>query len=259
MSTRLEIPEWTGSTLTAGAFSEYVGSVLDKFKEEGFGALALTEIGPQLDAAHARFTEFVNRERAYDETPAIAKADANRDALWNAFYYAWHYLMQLDPSHPLYAEAVKLRSEMTPYKGVWKHELSKETSELAGLQRDLNKATTAVAVQALGLNTIVTALFAANDAVREILDSRDVERGNRIADKSGDTTASLRKAVATLLIDAYRQVNAVARINPGGSAEPVIRDVNGFIAHYKDVASQPAKRSGKDEPAPEPEPEAPAS
>ena len=256
MATRLEIPEWTGSTLTGGAYSEYVGRIINVFKTHTYSALALTEIGAQLETAHARFTEFINRERSYDETPAVAKADANRDALWNALYYAWHYLMQLDPSHPLYAEAVKLRSEMTPYKGVWKHELAKETAELSGLQRDLdNSQATALAIQALGLNTIATALFAANDEVRQILDARDLERGSRIGDKGGDTTASLRKAVSALLTDAYRQVNAVARINPGGSAEQAIRDVNGIIAHYTDVAAQPAKRSGKEEPAPEPDPD----
>lgn len=89
--------------------------------------------------------------------------------------------------------------------------------------------------------------------------SEYVGRGNRVADKGGDTTASLCKAVTGFLVDAYRQVNAVARINPGGSAELAIREVNGYIAHYKDIAAQPSKRSGKDEPTPEPDEEVPAS
>ena len=85
------------------------------------------------------------------------------------------------------------------------------------------------------------------------------ERGNRIAEKGGDTTASLRKAVVTLLIDAYRQVNAVARINDSEQTRNAVSEVNGIIAHYKDVAAQPAKHKGGDEPAPEPDPEASAS
>ena len=41
----------------------------------GYGSLALNEIGPELEAANTRLAEFINRERAYDETPAVAKAD----------------------------------------------------------------------------------------------------------------------------------------------------------------------------------------
>lgn len=259
MSTRLEIPEWTGSTLTVGAFSQYAERIVGVFRAYGLEELSLTEIGAELGTAQRRFAEFVNRERAYDETPEVAKKDANRDALWKAFYHAWHYLMQLDESHTLYKEAEKLRSEMSSYKGVWTHELSKETSELRGLQRDLNTERNAAALTALGLTNIANALFAANEEVASALGRRDMARGGRIADKGGDTTASLRKAVVTLIIDAYRQVNATARIVKSGEAANAIRDVNGIIAHYKDVAAQPAKRPGKDEPAPEPEAEAPAS
>ena len=255
-TSRLEIPEWTGSALTVGAFSEFAGRVVAAFQLHGYGSLALNELGPELETAVARLAEFINRERAYDETPAVAKADANRDALWKALYHAWSYLMQLDPSHRLYQEAVKLRSEMTPYRGVERHELSKETSELKGLQREFDKEANVRALDTLGLRTIAQALFQAIDAVETAATTRDNERGNRIAGKGGDTTASLRKAVVNLLAETFRQVNAAARINPGEATENAVKDVNGIIAHYKDVAAQPAKRPGKDEPTPEPAPEA---
>ena len=259
MAARLEIPEWIGARLTAGAFSQYAERVVGVFTTYGMEALALQEIGPALIVAQSRFAEFVNRERSYDETPEIAKADANRDALWKAFYHAWHYLMQLDPSHALYKEAEKLRSEITAYKGVYRHELSKETTELRGLQRELNTDRNVAALEALGLTTIADALFAANDAVAAALGQREMDRGGRIADKGGDTTDSLRKALANLLIEAYRQMNAVARINDSEQTRNAVSEVNGIIAHYKGVAAQPAKRKGGDEPAPEPEPEASAS
>ena len=255
MSNRLEIPEWVGARLTLGTFGQYTGRVVDSFKNHGYENLALTTIGPALESAQARFAEFINRQRSYDETPEVAKADANRDALWKALWHAWHHLMQLDPSHSLYASAVKLRSEMTPYKGVWTHELSKETTEIKGLMRDLDTEENAHALDALGLRNIVLALNAANRQVENLISARDTERGSRIADEGGDTTESLRKAVVTLLIDAYRQVNAAARVNDNEYCEATISEVNGIIAHYKDVAAQPAKRKGKDDPEPEPTPE----
>ena len=93
----------------------------------------------------------------------------------------------------------------------------------------------------------------------EITAQRDQSRGERIGEKGGDSTAALRKSVASLLIEAYRQVNAAARINPSITVENAIKEVNGIIAHYKDVAAQPAKRKGGDEPEPEPDQEAAAS
>jgi len=78
MSTRLEIPEWVGARLTLGAFGQYTGRVVDSFKNHGYENLALTTIGPTLEGAQARFAEFINRQRSYDEMPDIAKADENR-------------------------------------------------------------------------------------------------------------------------------------------------------------------------------------
>ena len=253
MSTRLEIPEWTGSALTAGAFSQYAERVVGVFTAYGMEDLALTEIGPALIVAQSRFAEFVNRERSYDETPEIAKADANRDALWNAFYHAWHFTMQLDPSHALYKEAEKLRSEMTAYKGVYKHELAKETTELRGLQRELNTERNVAALAALGLTTIADALFAANDAARAAMESRSDERSSRAEEKAAGTTPELRKAVAALLVAETRRVNAVNEIAPSEAASVAIGKVAALVEEYKLVASQ-FKGKKKEEPAPEPEP-----
>ena len=74
------------------------------------------------------------------------------------------------------------------------------------------------------------------------------------AEKGGDTTPSLRKAVVSKLIEAYRQVNAAARIVPMPEIEQAIQDVCGIIEHYKLVASEAKHRKG-DEPEPGPEPE----
>jgi len=253
---RLEIPDWTGGhRLTVAAFTNFGESVVAAFVKQGFDKLALLSIGPQLSAAVTRLSEFINRQRAYDETLEIAKADANRDALWKAFYHAWSYLMELDPSHPLYAHALTLRSEITPYKGVWTHELSKETTELKGLMRDLDNDDNGRALEALGLTNIVSALNLANQEVAAIISARDVERGSRAAEKGGDTTASLRKAVTTLLIESFHQVNAASRITPLPEIDAAIQEVCGIIEHYKAIAAQPAKWQGKDDPEPEPTPE----
>jgi hypothetical protein len=144
---------------------------------------------------------------------------------------------------------------MTPYKGVDRHEISKETTEISGLMRDLDNDDNGRALEALGLTNIVSALSVANQAVAAAIAARDVERGARVAEKGDDTTASLRKAVGTLLIEAFHQVNAASRITPLPEIDAAIQEVCGIIEHYKLVAAQPAKKQGKEDPEPEPTPE----
>ena len=51
---KLEIPEWTGSTLTVAAFDNFASSALAAFVKEGFDKLYLQTIGPELQAAITR-------------------------------------------------------------------------------------------------------------------------------------------------------------------------------------------------------------
>ena len=67
-TTRLEIPEWTGSALTVGAFSEFAGRVVDAFNVQGYANLALAEIGPELEAAAAGHRNRGRQRRREDAT-----------------------------------------------------------------------------------------------------------------------------------------------------------------------------------------------
>jgi len=245
MSTKkLEIPEWTGSALTQGAFLNYALSVLKVMARHGFNNLALTEIGPQLQEEVNRLSEFINLPRAFDETPEIEKADTKRDALWKALWYAWHYVMQLDPTDPLYKAALQLRPTMNAYKGVYRHELSKETMELEGLRRDLSVEANATALETLGLDRIATGIFTANEIVSNVIAEREQTRGQRIAQKGDDTALQLRKQIVQTLTDAIRQVNAVNRIQSSEVVAQAVQDICGVIEHYRLVAAQPASKQG---------------
>ena len=256
MGTKQEIPEYVGSTLTNGAFLNYASAVLGAYVDIGFDELALTDVGTRLIEAVEELKKAVNRQSAYDETPAVTRADGNRDALAKSLWYAWNYLRGLHSSHPFAAHCETLRSEMAAYKGVWHHELRKETSELDGLKTALSTSANRTALIALGLDKLAAALWDANDAAREAMKARYTERGERDAEKAAGTTPELRKAVANLLVRAGKTVNAVATIDPENEkAAQAITKVRGIIDDFKLVASEAKHRSGGDEPAPEPEPE----
>lgn len=255
MDTKLMIPEWVGSTLTNAAFLDYSENVRDVYVGVGLDQINLTAVGMQLIEAVDKLHAAIKRQTAYDETVAVTRADGDRDALAKALYYAWDYMQQLSPMHPLAPHIETLRSEMSAYKGVWKRELAKETGELEGLQAALSTESNRAALVALGLDKIADALFAANDAARTAMRARRDERGERADEKAEGTTPELRKAVANLLVRASQRVNAVYDLDPENEhAATAIVKVTGVIDDFKRIASEAKHRKG-DEPAPEPEPE----
>ena len=145
-------------------------------------------------------------------------------------------------------------------KSVWSHEMRKETAELQGLQGALATEANRAALAALGLDKIAAALFAANDAARAAMEARSDERSERAEEKASGTTPELRKAVAALLVQAARRVNAVNEVAPTEATAAAISKVAALVEEYKLVASQfKGKKKTDPEPEPEPTPEASAS
>ena len=252
----LEIPEWTGSPLTMASFLAFCSSINDQAAGVETANQYFLDQSSALNTLVDRFRDFINQQRAYEQTPEIAKQDSKRDFLWKAFWYAWYYIDQLDPTDPLAQHAMVLRPVMNAYKGMWKHEMTKETEEIKGLQRDLQPQNMQDALQALGLNIIAQEIFVANACLATAVQQREAARGQRIAEKGDDSTESLRKQMTPVLTEIFRQANAMVRIAPGDSIRQFVQNVCGIINHYKQVAASGASH-GKDdtEPQPEPQPE----
>lgn len=126
----------------------------------------------------------------------------------------------------------------------------------AALATDANRA----ALTALGLDKIAAALFAANDAARAAMEARSDKRSERAEEKASGTTPELRKAVAALLVQAARRVNAVNEVAPTEATAAAISKVAALVEEYKLVASQfKGKKKTEPEPAPSPEPETPVT
>ena len=136
-TTKLEIPEWTGSGLSNGDHLAYAKDLYTIYSKGDFAPLALVELGQQLTPALESLNAAVNRQRSFDETNSVTAADATRDILFNALWQAWERFMTLDQHHPFYVAANTLRSEMTKCKGAARFKLAEETEALYGLQNAL--------------------------------------------------------------------------------------------------------------------------
>ncbi len=251
MATILEIPEWTGSPLTLASFLGYATSVDDNAAEVETENMTFLQLQSQLHQLVKRLQDFINQQRSYAQTPEITKQDQKRDSLWKALWYAWYYIDQIDPTDSLAQHTAVLRPVMTAYKGMWKHEMTKETEEIRGLQRDLAPENMQQALTALGLNVIAQGIFVANATLAQQVQQREHARGERIAEKAGETGESIRKQIAPVLLELFKYANALQRITPSDAIAQFIQNINGVINHYKQVAASGGSRSG-DEPEPTP-------
>ena len=69
--------------------------------------------------------------------------------------------------------------------------------------------------------------------------------------KGGETTASLRKSVAEMVVDVFATVNALDRVMPS-DATAAVTSLSALVSQFKTIASQGGKRH--EEPEPEPVP-----
>ncbi len=251
-TTKLEIPEWTGSGLSNGDHLAYAKDLYNIYSKGDYTPLSLEEIGQLLTPALESLNAAVNRQRAFDETSDVTTADAARDRIFYALWSAWDYLSQLDPHHPFYVAANTLRSEMTKYKGASRLKLAEETEAIYGLQAALLNPQNGAALETLGLDKVAAALWDANEATRTAMDERNAERGERAEARADGSVPELRKAAADLLCQCAKRVNALYMITPSEDAAKAIKAAVGVVEQYKRIAAQPAKHKKEDsEPAPE--------
>ena len=254
MSERNQIPEWNGWKLENGEFLNYSKDV--SRIAHGFDA-AKVPLGDRLatlDAANVKLTDFINESRKYGETAEIAKLDSRRDIIFRAIWKFVETLSELDGDNEFDFSARRVQAALAPYKGLNSHPLAKETEEIKGLMYDLLEKEGSISgeVGFIGLTAALSELAAANDALSEKYNARTDAGIGREAEKGGETTASLRKSVAEMVVDVFATVNALDRVMPSDATAAAVTSLTSVVSHYRNVASQGGKHH--EEPEPEPVP-----
>lgn len=160
-------------------------------------------------------------------TDNIAKADAERDALYSGYKKAVAGFLNL-PVEALAQAAKVLNQHIKDYAIDPKMQLDRETGLLQNLITDLERKYKPE-VETLSLTPFVTNLKAANERVRTLTASRTDE-------KMGITVGAL-KTSRKASDDAYRMlvkmVNALALVEGETDYVPFIDYINAEIVHYK--------------------------
>ena len=151
-----------------------------------------------------------------------------------------------------------LDPQLAAYKGIRKHEYSKETAEIKGMLGVLQAEENQAAVSLLGLDAEVTALAEANAAFEAAFLGKAQEKSTRMDVEDLDSEQVVDQANA-LYDQIVQTVNAYAIVQPTDELLAFINDLNGIVGIYADIVdgttSGGSTPDGSDpEPTPEPEP-----
>ena len=118
-------------------------------------ALHVTEKATAYTAAIELLSFIVNRERAFVSTVTLAEADDTRDRGSGVIAQVVNAYLT-SPVADKRAAAILLNAKMSPYRGIRKHEYTKQTAETRGMLAMLDAEAEAVAT--LGLTEEVEAV-----------------------------------------------------------------------------------------------------
>lgn len=222
-----------------GAHFLYVSNILVRAEAD---ATVRTKTAAQVAALKAAVTQEDENLKISQKsllTDDIAKADAERDALYSGYKKAVASFLNL-PVEAMKQAAKVLSQHLKDYGILPQMQLDRETGLLMNLITDLEGKYKSE-VEILSLTPFVTNLKAANDRVRMLITERTEEKM--------DVPVGILKVSRKASDDAYRMlvkmVNALALVEGETGYAPFIDYVNAEIVRFKrEVLGQKAAAPG---------------
>lgn len=182
----------------------------------------------------AELASLVNRATAFVATPAMRSSDKVRDNALGTIGGTTDACLT-SPVAEKQEAAVLIHAVLAPYRGIGRHEYTKQTAEVDGLLVKLDKEENKAAIATLGLTGEVDALRTANEQFKEDMRSKREEVKEREAQITNETPV-----VVADLNDQYRDivqvVNAYAIVQPSDEITQFIADMNALIEVYSQIA-----------------------
>lgn len=172
----------------------------------------------------------VNRRRAFISTAAMKETDNTRDkAIGVISRITGVYIDSPIAEKSSAARLVNLH--ISPYKGIGRHEYTKQTAEVKGMLSVLDKSEIKSALAVLGLTAETEALRKANAAFEEAFLGKTVEVGSRTTQSDIKSVDVLEK-ISALYSGIVQTVNAYAIVQPSDEIKKFVTSMNGLIGAY---------------------------
>ena len=194
----------------------------------------------------------VNRKRSFQTTPQVNATDKTRGRAIGSIKGVVNAL-RTSPVEERRLAAQLLYQDLLPYRGIARHELHKETSEVRSMLNVLDSDENKAAIQLLGLTQEVELLRKTNEELSEMFDKRYREV-SRVLKQSDIDTKELKRDINNLYFDIAQVINAYAIVQPNDEINSFIDIINGLIgsmAAINDGSSANEPEDSSDEPAPE--------
>ena len=238
------------SSMTVGSCSDFHNKVLHFIEVATPAALHIEEMLPAYKASAATLASVVNRQQAYVATETLIALDKDRDngvGTINSVINA--YKTSLVEQKRKWARF--LAPQLAAYKGISRHEYTKQTAEVNGMLGVLDKPGNSEAVEGLGIDDDREALRAAQAAFDKAYLEKTAEESEKgeVSDlESKELMADANKKYEEII----RVVNAYAIVQTSDEIEAFVKSVDGLVRTYAKVAGSETSTD-----APEPEPEIP--
>ena len=239
----ITVEEYLGRRLTGGSYYQWMVRMMEIIAtivtDNQQFASAQAEMTPLLE----KLSLLIRQAGAFADTPAVKNADKWRDSMFTVVYWHIYYCSLLPDGSSLSAAGKKLYPQVKPYKSLQGHEMTQETTEIAGFIRVLTQEANQSAVAALGLTVAVQELGEQNDIIQTEMEKREAEDDARKQLKDGETTATLRAKIEPVYEVIVQIVNALV-VMGNESATAAVPLMNAAIDHYQQIEAQKGGKSG---------------
>ena len=225
-----QIKSFSISSLTIGAASDFHTKVNNLITTATPAALHVEAQAARYATALTALSSIVNRPTAFVATADLKGTDKVRDALIGVLVNVVRAHLTTTIAARKEA-ATRLDAELAPYKGIGKHEYSKQTAEVKGMLAMLALPENAAAITELSLDDEIDALQTANEAFEAAFLGKAAEA----AERKPQTDLDSNEANAAYQ-DIVQVVNAYAIVQPSDEVNQFIHDVNGLVAVYASIA-----------------------
>ena len=191
----------------------------------------------------------VNRKRSFRTTPGMRAIDKTRDSVIGSINGVVN-VMRTSAIEEKRLAAQQLYQDLLPYRGIGRHELHKETSEVRSMLNVLGSEENKAAIQLLGLTQEVELLRKTNEDLSEMFDERYREV-SRVLKQSDIKSDELKRELSKLYLSIAHTINAYAIVQPSDEINSFIDIINGLIGSMAAIndGSSANEPEDSDEPA----------
>ena len=191
----------------------------------------------------------VNRKRSFQTTPQVNATDKTRGRAIGSIKGVVNAL-RTSPVEERRLAAQLLYQDLLPYRGIARHELHKETSEVRSMLNVLDSDENKAAIQLLGLTQEVELLRKTNEDLSEMFDERYLEV-NDVLKQSDIKSDELKRELSKLYLSIAHTINAYAIVQPSDEINSFIDIINGLIGSMAAIndGSSANEPEDSDEPA----------